>query len=186
MTQQDNACLLSAQVGSLFTTKIFKWKTFKSEAKIPSKRASDSGFDIYTVENNVWLKPHQTHLFSTGLGCIIPKGYWLRAVDRGSTGSKGIHTHCGIIDEEYTGEIFIALNNTNNYPILFTDAVEKVCFKRTWYGRKYMCYPTSKAICQVIPERRVLADSQVATDLEWTNAVRESDRGDSKLGASGK
>ena len=48
MIQQDNNCLLTAQVSSLFTTKIFKWKAFKSEAKIPSKRASDSGFDIYT------------------------------------------------------------------------------------------------------------------------------------------
>lgn len=51
------------------------------------------------------------------------------------------------------GEIFIALNNTNPYPILFTDEVEKVCFKRTWYGRKYMCYPISKGIAQLIPQR---------------------------------
>ena len=90
------------------------------------------------------------------------------------------------MDEEYTGEIFIALNNTNNYPILFTDAVEKVCFKRTWYGRKYMCYPISKAICQIIPERRVPAESVWATDEEFKEAVYNSVRKDTKLGASGK
>lgn len=171
---------------TLITPPIFKWKSFKLNTKLPSKRPSDSGFDIYTVENNVWLKPHETRLFSTGLACAIPECHWLRAVDRGSTGSKGIHVHCGIIDEEYVGEIFIALNNTNNYPILFTDVVEKVCFKRTWYGRKYMCYPVSKAIAQLIPEHRVVCESQWATDQEWTTAATNSVRGEGKLGASGK
>ena len=186
MNNQQEITYLSNQLDNLTTTQIFKWKSCKFEAKLPTKRATDSGFDIYTVENNIWLKPHQTRMFSTGLACIMPAGHWLRAVDRGSTGSKGIHTHCGIVDEEYTGEIFIALNNTNNYPILFTDTVEKVCFKRTWYGRKYMCYPISKAICQIIPERRVPAESVWATDEEFKEAVYNSVRKDTKLGASGK
>lgn len=186
MTNLQTDVYTESLLDSLTTTQIFKWKPIKINSKIPTKRESDSGFDIYTVENNVWLKPHETHLFSTGLACVIPAGYWLRAVDRGSTGSKGIHTHCGIIDEQYVGEIFIALNNTNNYPVLFTDAVEKVCFKRTWYGRKYMCYPISKAICQIIPERRVPAASIVVSDEEWLEAVEKSERGAGKLGASGK
>ena len=164
----------------------FKFKQLHQNAKLPTKRESDSGFDVYTIENEIWLKPHETRMFATGLACAIPTGFWLRAVDRGSTGSKGIHTHCGIIDEQYVGEIFIALNNTNTYPILFTDAVKKVCFKRTWYGRKYMCYPISKGIAQLIPEIRAQVDSRWATADEWTNAVENSERGEGKLGASGK
>lgn len=163
-----------------------QWNKFHPQATIPTKRATDVGYDVYTVENNVWLKPHQRHLFATGLGCLIAPGYWLQAADRGSTGSKGIHTHCGIIDEQYMGEIFICLNNTNNYPILFTDAVDKVCFKRTWYGRKYMCYPISKAIAQLIPHRNWESVSIEVSDEDWDAALLESVRKDGKLGASGK
>lgn len=169
-----------------FKTIALKWIGVRKGFKIPTKRPSDSGFDVYTTQNNVWLKPHETQLFATGLACAIPEGCWLQAVDRGSTGSKGIHTHCGIIDEQYVGEIFIALNNTNNYPILFTDKVEQVCFKRTWYGRKYLCYPVTKAIAQLIPQRRWDATSELATAEEWEQAVEKSERGEGKLGASGK
>ena len=168
------------------STEYLQWKKFNSQAKLPTKRRTDVGYDVYSVENKVWLKPHETRLFATGLGCLIPSGYWLQAADRGSTGSKGIHVHCGIIDEQYMGEIFIALNNTNPYPILFTDEVEKVCFKRTWYGRKYMCYPISKGIAQLIPHRNWNTESIEVQESTWLAALEVSERGDGKLGASGK
>lgn len=169
-----------------FKQKPLQWKKFNLNATIPTKRKTDVGYDVYTVENNVWLKPHETRLFSTGLGCLIAPEMWLQAADRGSTGSKGIHTHCGIIDEQYMGEIFICLNNTNNFPILFTDEVNKVCFKRTWYGRKYMCYPVSKAIAQLIPHRNWGTISTECADSMWDAALEASERKDGKLGASGK
>lgn len=167
-------------------TEYLQWKKFNALAPIPIKRRTDVGYDIYTIENNIWLKPHETRLFATGLGCLIPSGYWLQAADRGSTGSKGLHVHCGIIDEQYMGEIFIALNNTNPYPILFTDEVEKACFKRTWYGRKYMCYPISKAIAQLILHRNWPSVSIEVQEPIWSAALRTSERGEEKLGASGK
>lgn len=169
-----------------FKTEYLQWKKFDEKAQIPTKRKTDVGYDIYTIENNVWLKPHETRLFSTGLGCLIPQNYWLQAADRGSTGSKGIHVHCGIIDEQYMGEIFICLNNTNNYPILFTDEVDKICFKRTWYGRKYMCYPISKGIAQLIPQRRWDTESIEVQKPIWDAALEASERKEGKLGASGK
>lgn len=54
-----------------FKTEYLQWKKFNSDAKIPTKRKTDVGYDVYTVENNVWLKPHETRLFNTGLGCLI-------------------------------------------------------------------------------------------------------------------
>lgn len=153
---------------------------------MPTKRETDSGYDVYSKENNVWLKPHQTKLFGTGVHVILPKNIWLWAADRGSTGSKGIHTHCGIIDQEYTGEIFIALCNTNNYPILFTNEVDSFCFKRTWYGRKYACYPISKGIAQLIPVIRPNTTETTIDELNFTLFKLTSARGDGKLGSSGK
>lgn len=169
----------------LKTPKEIKWFS-NSGAKIPSKRSSDSGYDVYSIRNNIWLKPHETKMFATGLSVILPPGIWLWATDRGSTGSKGIHTHCGIIDEGYTGEIFIALCNTNKYPILFTNEVDSFCFKRTWYGRKYACYPTSKGIAQLIPVYRPNMVESVATQEEFEMYRNLSERKDGKLGASGK
>lgn len=132
------------------------------------------------------MEPHETKMIPTGLGCIIEPGYWLQAVDRGSTGSKGLHTHCGIIDEQYVGEIFIALHNTNPYPVYITGEVENVCFKEDMTGEKYMCYPVSKGIAQLIVHRNWESSSAWATEDEWDAAVGGSERGDGKLGASGK
>ena len=165
--------------------KEIKW--FLQEGiSMPTKRETDSGYDVYSKANNVWLKPHQTKLFGTGVHVILPKNIWLWAADRGSTGSKGIHTHCGIVDQEYTGEIFIALCNTNKYPILFTDKVDSFCFKRTWYGRKYACYPISKGIAQLIPIIRPNTTESTIDELNFALFKLMSARGDGKLGSSGK
>lgn len=168
---------------------LINWYKTKDEAIIPTKRVEDAGFDIYTVENNVWLKPHQTRLFSTGIAYAFDEvGPFFIAKDRGSTGSKGIHCHCGVCDNGYRGEVFIALCNTNNYPILFTDKVSKVEMKRKWYGKKYMCYPISKGIAQLVlfNSNFDYVPCEVEKD-EWeTVYLNNSQRGETKLGQSGK
>ena len=58
-----------------FKTEYLQWKKFDEKAQMPTKRKTDVGYDVYTIENNVWLKPHETRLFSTGLGCLIPQNY---------------------------------------------------------------------------------------------------------------
>lgn len=165
---------------------ILKWKKFHKNAQLPTKRKTDVGYDVYSTENNIWLEPHETKLIPTGLGCLIEPGYWLQAADRGSTGSKGLHVHCGIIDEQYMGEIFIALNNTNDYPVYITGEVEKVCFREDCRGNKYMCYPVSKGIAQLIVHRNWESESVFVDDDEWDAALNQSERGEGKLGASGK
>ena len=66
-----------------------KWHKINEKAQIPTKRDEDAGFDIYTIETNVLLMPGEKHLFSTGLTVAATEGYWLIAMDRGSTGSRG-------------------------------------------------------------------------------------------------
>lgn len=158
------------------------WHKLNEKSIIPTKRTEDAGFDIYTIEDNIILEPFSKHLFSTGLAAAAPQGYWLMAFDRGSTGSKGIHTHCGVVDNGYRGEIFICLSNDNDFKVIFTSAVEKVVFneeERTLY------YPTSKAIAQLIPIPQPSFDSKEATEDEWKLVLR-TDRGTTKLGESGK
>lgn len=160
--------------------KIIKWYPCKKGAIIPTKRDSDSGFDVYAI-SPITIPAHVTVMISTGLKVILPDHIWLRAADRGSTGSRGLHVHCGIIDEQYTGEIFIALCNTNNYDITITDEVKEWTIK----GGEGL-YPITKGIAQLIPEYRVDVVSQIATEEEFLTAVAKSERGDGKLGSSGK
>lgn len=160
------------------------WFKMKPEAIIPTKTQNNAGFDIYTVENNVVIKPHSQYMFSTGLGVCVSKGWWLKADDRGSTGSKGIHIHCGIIDNNYRGELFICLKNDNPYKIIFTND-KKPGFHRTWYGRKYLVYPVSKAIAQLVLIPQPDTRSYEMSAEEW-DAVKNTDRGEGKLGSSGK
>ena len=96
-----------------------KWHKLNDKAKIPTKRDEDAGFDIYTIEDNVLLMPGEKYLFSTGLAVAAEPGYWLMAMDRGSTGSRGLHIHCGVVDNGYRGELFICLCNDNNYNAAF-------------------------------------------------------------------
>ena len=160
--------------------KIIKWYPCQDKAIVTTKRDSDSGFDVYATER-VAIPAHTTVMISTGLKVILPDHIWLRAADRGSTGSKGLHVHCGIIDEQYTGEIFIALCNTNNYDIYITNLVDEWTIENN-----IGFYPIRKGIAQLIPEYRVDVASTIATDAEYREAVAKSERGDGKFGSSCK
>lgn len=170
------------------------WHKTNEQGIIPTKRAEDAGFDIYTIEQEYILMPNEKHLFSTGIAAAPEKGYWLLAFDRGSTGSRGIHTHCGIIDNGYRNEIFICLNNDNNYPVKFTNQTDKIYTDELgiYYDHsgneicgKILYYPISKAIAQIIPISQPVVESVEADDTIWQEMCN-TERGLGKLGSSGK
>lgn len=167
---------------------VIKWKRFKKDAILPTKRFTDAGFDIYAhIAEPLAIEPHHTALVPTGLGCCVTPGFWAFAADRGSTGSIGLHTHCGIIDEEYTGEIFIALHNDRDIPVIITPAVEKVTYNKNEVGNPIaLLYPVSKGIAQIIIMPRYNVYSEEISDEEWVDFLAHSERGTSKLGQSGK
>lgn len=170
------------------------WHKLNDKAIIPTKRDEDAGFDIYTIEDNILLMPFEKRLFKTGLAAAAESGYWLLAFDRGSTGSRGIHTHCGIIDNGYRGEIFICLCNDNPYPVKFTSSTAKPYFaaKDSYFTTdgiehcgEIFYYPTSKAIAQIIPMPQIKTVSYIADDIMWSQ-MQDTERGGGKLGDSGK
>lgn len=171
------------------------WFKLNSKATIPTKTSDNAGFDIYTIENDFVLEPHSNHLFATGLAAVVEKGWWLMGVDRGSNGSKNAHIHCGVIDNNYRGEIFICLNNDNNYPIKFTDKEkpgfythERRCFFRPWKTKTivdYLVYPTTKGIAQIVLVPQPEVESYEMSEQEWEDNKITS-RGAGKLGSTGK
>lgn len=169
----------------------------RENAIIPTRKPGNSGFDIYIcIDKPLTIHPHQTVLLPTGIKSIIPEGYGMEIRERGSSGSRGIKYSAGVIDSSFRGEWFLAAYNSNDYPVTFLnlDDYDFFEYKGTkgkieiiydQMGDKTLFYPTSKALFQaciysVHPEITVKVCDEEYIDKCVT------DRGDGKLGSSGK
>lgn len=92
-----------------------KFKRLSEHAVLPTKaHATDSGFDLYTSEE-VTIKPNQTLVIPTGVAVLLPKGYEAQVRPRsGVTSKTKLRVQLGTIDNEYTGEIGIIVDNISN------------------------------------------------------------------------
>ena len=165
-----------------------KFAKVRPDAKIPSKRDEDMGFDIYACfdEDYIVIEPHETKLIPTGIASSCPSKYGFLVFERGSTGSKGIARRCGVIDSGYRNEWFIGLTNTTNKVMFISKLSEKETYDK-YYGdimTESFVYPYSKAIAQAllvpVPKTKV---NETSYD-ELKNI--KSKRGLGALGSSGK
>jgi len=180
-----------------------KFAKVRPDAKIPSKRDEDMGFDIYACfdEDYIQFLPHETKLVPTGIAsCCEPQyGFVLR--ERGSTGSKGIALRAGVIDSGYRNEIFVGLTNTTNKTLYISKISEEELGERisntgsnvlnAMFGsmlkesiKDAIVYPYSKAIAQalVLPVPQVKVEEISYEELQNI----KSERGLGALGSSGK
>lgn len=161
----------------------------RNTAIIPSKRDEDAGYDLYAN-----LKPRyidgqpvyelrlpvlQTTLVPTGIAMALPKTHYLNTKhERGSTGKISLSVLAGVVDSGYRGEIFVALTPLHK-EILITSEVEEV----EDLG-DVILYPYSKAVAQatidLVPQVHIKEIS-----FEDLKNIK-SERGDTKLGQSGK
>jgi len=93
------------------------------EASCPRKSSgmdSDAGFDLQTIEGYV-LQPNERHLFKTGIGIQIPKGYYARVAPRSGLAHKhGVDVLAGVVDQSYRQEIGVILINHGDKPYTVT------------------------------------------------------------------
>lgn len=93
-----------------------KFKKTNVDAKLPTKNnTSDTGFDVYCVEDKV-IPARGSAVVDVGLEFAdITPGYWVKVEGRSGLGFKyGIAPHNGIIDSGYRGNAGIKLyNNTD-------------------------------------------------------------------------
>ncbi|PGO60563.1 hypothetical protein [Priestia megaterium] len=161
----------------------------REEAIIPSKRDEDAGYDLYacvepreTEEGKVYeiLCPAlETTLVPTGIGMALPKTHFFNCKhERGSTGKISMSVLSGVVDSGYRGEMFVAITPLNK-DVLITSTVTE-----TEVGSKVILYPYSKAIAQGTIELVPKVNIEVITFDELQQI--ESERGTSRLGASGK
>lgn len=93
--------------------KTLKIKTSKHFHSLP-KRATEysAGWDIFcTVDTLIQASDQRT--IGCGFALEIPEGYFVALYPRSSMGKRGLimPNSVGIIDEDYTGEIKVALKN---------------------------------------------------------------------------
>ena len=165
------------------TTNI-KFAKVRPDAKIPSKRDEDMGFDIYACfdEDYIVIEPHETRLVPTGIASACNADYGFLVFERGSTGSKGIARRCGVIDSGYRNEWFIGLTNTTNKTLIISKLEEKQRYDDCL--KNHFIYPYSKAIAQalVIPVPKTEVEEVTYEELQSI----KSERGLGALGSSGK
>ena len=160
----------------------------KPDAKIPSKRDEDMGFDIYACfdEDYIVIGPHETKLVPTGIASACSSDYGFLVFERGSTGSKGIARRCGVIDSGYRNEWFIGLTNTTDKFMFISKLSEYETYYKH-YGEimpSSFVYPYSKAIAQalVVPVPKTVIEEVSYEELQDI----KSERGLGALGSSGK
>ncbi len=93
--------------------KIYKADT---DAVVPSKNNySDAGLDLTIIREHKVLNT-DTVLYDTGIKLEIPNGYYVEIVPRSSISRSGyaLANSIGIIDQGYTGNLYVALRKVNN------------------------------------------------------------------------
>lgn len=128
----------------------------KEKAIIPSKEEENAGYDIYACfdEDYILVEPHKTCLIPTGIAWACSPSFYLQIEERSSTGSKGIKKSAGVIDSGYRGEIKIAITNSNDRTLVFSNLTEEE-LKEKYSGKleNALIYNTKKAIAQGIIHR---------------------------------
>lgn len=158
----------------------------KPEAIIPTKSDENAGYDIYACfdEDYITIKAHETKLVPTGIATALHPSKYIQIEERGSTGSKGIKKSAGVVDSSYRGEIFVAITNTNNKWLYITKLSEEEMKAKTLYNKEDILYPYNKAIAQLVVHEVPVMNVKEVTYDELKSIP--SDRGDGKLGSSGK
>ncbi len=166
-----------------------KFAKLREDAKIPSKRKEDAGYDIYACfdEDFIIIKPHETKIIPTGLCSAFDEDYVLLLHERGSTGTKGLGQRAGVIDSGYRGEIGVPLTNHNKTPLVIVkDNYDKdmLAQKLLSNPKLKIIYPYNKAVCQalLLPVPEVIIEEYTYEEIQ----AIPSKRGDGKLGSSDK
>lgn len=174
--------MINIDVNTLYFAKV------RDTAIIPSKDPGNAGYDIYADIDKPYFKigSLETELVPTGIASAMSPGWYLQVEERGSTGSKGIKKSAGVIDSSYRGEIFIAITNANNADLYITDLSPEELRKSAAIDNdsEIIIYPLKKAIAQLVLHKVPDVAVQEITYDELRKIP--SDRGEGRLGSSGK
>jgi len=137
-------------------------KLLRETSKIPERHLDAAGYDLFSDSETFTLCPNETTLCNTGVSVAIPKGQMGMILPKSGLGSKGLilGNTTGIIDSDYRGELKVNLWNRNQ-------------------GDKGIPIIKGQKIAQL-----VLLSVQ-NPELEVTDTLPDTERGDNGFGSSG-
>lgn len=154
----------------------------RETAKIPTKEVENAGYDVYAdfEQGYMVLGTNTVKLIPTGIASSVLDDWALIVKERGSTGVKGMSVRAGIVDSGYRGEIFVALNNTSEQPII----IAKEGATLPEWSEGLVIYPYEKAIAQLllVPVPKAFTKEITYDELK----AIPSKRGEGALGSSQK
>lgn len=141
-----------------------KVKKVKDNAILPTRGSEKAaGIDLYAcIDEPITIAPGETKTFGSGIACEFPEGYWGMVVPRSSVGIKrrlNIPQGSAVIDEDYTGEIILALYN---------------------HGQETAVISPGERLAQMVLLPYVLFD------IEETDTLAETERGEGGIGSTGR
>ena len=141
-----------------------KVKKVRDNAILPTRGSEKAaGIDLYAcIDEPVNVAVGNTVIIPTGIACEFPKGYFGAVVPRSSVGIKRHLTlsNCvGVIDEDYRGEIMMAFTNI---------------------GNEAQVINSGERLAQMVLLPYVLFD------IEETDTLTETERGEGGFGSTGK
>ena len=88
----------------------------RTTAKLPNRaHRTDAGMDFFYCpdsEDSVTISPGESRLLPTGLKMEVPRGCMLQVMNKSGIASKrSLIAGACVVDEGYTGEIFVNLHN---------------------------------------------------------------------------
>lgn len=140
-----------------------KVKKMRDNAIIPTRGSDEAaGIDLYVcTDEPISILPGRCSIFTSGIACDFPEGYFGAVQVRSSVGIKrnlALMNGLGIIDNDYKGEIMIGLYN---------------------YGVKTQVINPGERIAQMV------LLPYVKYDITETNTLEETDRGTNGIGSTG-
>ena len=160
--------------------------TTDPHAIIPTKRDEDGCFDLYAAfySEELVIQPHTTVMIPTGIRMAFSPKYRVALRERGSNIKNHLIIRAGQIDSGYRGEVFVGAYNDSNKAIIITKSLAPFNKDkpRPIETQDEILVPYSMAICQFaleeVPQTSVIRVMDVS--------VFDSERGEGKLGSSGK
>ena len=158
----------------------------KENAIIPNKEKENAGYDIYACfdEDYILIEPHKTKLIPTAIAWACSPEFYMQIEERSSTGSKGIKRSAGIIDSGYRGEIKIAITNSNDRELYFSNLKEDQLKQKYDIEENSIIYPTTKAIAQGVIHR---VEKMKVNEIDLESLLKiPSERGEFGFGSTNK
>lgn len=135
-------------------------KKLRDTAIMPTRGSAEAAcFDLYVSEDAL-LPQDEGVLVPTGIAMGIQPGYCVKIYGRSSMHKRGVIVQTGIVDSDYTGEVKVQAVNFGNVLPIVLHAGDRIA--------QFM-------LVKIEP-----------TELEETDALRETERGAGGFGSTGK